>query len=59
VRGRCVPNSLMWSLLVFEFAVLLGLIGLGFVLVAAVVLRKLRNGLDCLRKNVDKSWKGS
>jgi hypothetical protein len=50
---------MMWSLLVFEFAVLLGLIGLGFVLVAAVVLRKLRNGLDCLRKNVDKSWKGS
>ena len=49
----------MLSLLVFEFVVLLVLIGLVFVAAAVAVLRKLRNGLDYLRKKDEKSWTGS
>lgn len=49
----------MWSLLALEFAVSLALIGAVFALVVVALLRKLRNGLDYLRKKDEGSWIGS
>lgn len=41
---------MMWDLLVFEFVASLALLGLVIALVVAVLLRKLRHGLDYLTK---------
>lgn len=41
---------MMWSLLVLEFVVSVALLGLVIALVAGVMLRKLRHGLDYLTK---------